>query len=1107
MKSLNKDEDMAKYKLIASEHEAIIKLLGLINSDNNLQELIELVTGFMQDWSGCEAVGIRLRDGDDFPYFETRGFPAKFVHAENTLCDIDEHGEVIRDSVGNAVLECMCGNIIRGRFDPTLPCFTENGSFWTNSTSELLASTSEEDRQARTCNRCNGEGYESVARIPLRARNETFGLLQFNDPRKGMLTTFLIEMFERLAASISLGLSQRIASQSVRDSERKSRAILESSSSLITLLDRDGIILDCNDQLSRRFNISRDEIMGSCIWDILPEDVIEMRRKNFEHVFETGEPVNMEDCRNGIWNDTVIHPVFDENNKVSAVTVNARDITERKKAEEALRVSECQFRSLIENLSDGVFVHDFDGKILFVNQASCNNTGYLRDELLNLLVFDIDANIVERDDRIRYWFTMGVGESMMFTAEHRRKDGTTYPAEIHLNRMNFEDKPVILAVARDITDRKQTEEKLQEERDRAQKYLDIAGTMFVALNTAGEVTLINKKGCMILGYDENEILGENWFENFVPARIREEILPVSKKILSGEFESVEYYENPIVTKQGEERLIAWHNAIIRDEQGRISGHLSSGEDITEQRRAAEAIIDSEAHIRFLSSITEIVSDSIIVTDINFNIIYINKPAEDLFGYTFDEIKNMKPDILNAEPTADEIQKDIYKSLSEGREYVGESLNKRKDGSTFYCEYQLMPFYDTLSNNIYYIGSQRDITQRKKTENERKSLEKQLRQAQKMEAIGILAGGIAHDFNNILVPIIGFTEMCMDELSENSVVKSNLKHVLTASHRAKELVDRILEFSRQSEKELTPLYLQPIIKEIVKLLRATIPSTIEIRQNIQKKRITIMADPTQIYQIIMNLCTNAYQAMLEKGGILNVCLSEQDVENNNQTSVRKLKTGYYAKLVVSDTGCGMEKNNLEKIFDPYFTTKKFGEGTGLGLSVVYGIVKNYGGDITVSSKPGVGSTFTVYLPAIEAATESISDSSIQRLPRGSEHILLVDDEREVLRIEEMTLIKLGYQVTAIIDSRKALDEFTRHPQVYDLVLTDQMMPQKNGIELSKEILRIRPDIPIIICTGFSDKKIQESAESIGISTYLFKPLLRNELANKVRQVLDNKRQAK
>ena len=371
----------------------------------------------------------------------------------------------------------------------------------------------------------------------------------------------------------------------------------------------------------------------------------------------------------------------------------------------------------------------------------------------------------------------------------------------------------------------------------------------------------------------------------------------------------------------------------------------------------------------------------------------------------------------------------------------------------------------------------------------------------------LAGGIAHDFNNILVPIIGFTEMSIDEIIENEDVNNNLDEVLLAAKRAKELVKQILAFSRQNEKELAPLHIQPVIKEILKLLRASIPSTVEIKHHIENKDTTIMADPTQVHQLIMNLCTNAYQAMLEKGGILTVSLSEVEIDTHDYISESGLKPRRYANITVSDTGHGMDKKTMEKIFDPYFTTKQVGEGTGLGLAVVYGIVKDYRGDITVSSEPGKGTTFNVYLPVIGTGEEGFEDVSFQPLPRGNEHILIIDDEKQVLQITEMMLESLGYTITAFSDSEDALDEFKMHPEKYDFVLTDLMMPKMNGIDLSQEILRIQSDFPIIICTGFGDVKYQKLAQSIGISAYLMKPTLRKELAVKIRQVLDNKKDNK
>jgi len=383
--------------------------------------------------------------------------------------------------------------------------------------------------------------------------------------------------------------------------------------------------------------------------------------------------------------------------------------------------------------------------------------------------------------------------------------------------------------------------------------------------------------------------------------------------------------------------------------------------------------------------------------------------------------------------------------------------------------------------------------------ELRSTQRQLLQAQKMEAIGTLAGGIAHDFNNILTSILGYTEIALSDVPPESTARKDLCQVLEAAQRAKDLVAQILAFSRQTEGERKPIELAPIIKEAIKMLRAVLPTTTEIRYHIAPDLSVVNADPTQIHQVLMNLCTNAAQAM-PKGGLLEVALTNVELDEKLCAELEDLTPGSYVKLTVSDTGCGMDETTLERIFDPFFTTKAPGEGTGMGLSVVHGIVKSHGGDITVHSEPGVGTTFDVYLPAVESIGE-IAPEVVEPVRGGNESILFVDDEPAVVDISKRTLERLGYHVTTRTSSIEALELFRVKRDDFDLVITDQTMPNMTGSDLATEILRIRSDIPIILCTGFSHAISPEKAAALGIREFVMKPIVGAQLGRTVRRVLD------
>jgi signal transduction histidine kinase/ActR/RegA family two-component response regulator len=409
-----------------------------------------------------------------------------------------------------------------------------------------------------------------------------------------------------------------------------------------------------------------------------------------------------------------------------------------------------------------------------------------------------------------------------------------------------------------------------------------------------------------------------------------------------------------------------------------------------------------------------------------------------------------------------------------------------------------------SLEFYSLLRNQNETLEKKVEERTKELaksERQLQQVLKIQAIGTLAGGIAHDFNNILFPIVGYTELTMDEVSDDSVAHKNLEEILKAAHRAKNLVQQILTFSRQSDQERKPIKAQNIITEALRLLRASIPASIEIIHKIQDDCGHIMGDPTQIHQVIMNLCTNAYQAMQDKGGKLEVILTEIDVGYEEMIDKVGMQPGKHLRLLVKDEGCGMEASVLDRIFEPYYTTKEQGKGTGLGLSVIHGIVKNHRGDITVKSTPGKGTIFQVYLPLIEDVDPDVEFESTDGATKGEERILLVDDEEQIVAMEQQMLENLGYRVTARTDSAEALKVFAEHPQNFDLVITDMTMPHMTGDQLAQKMLDIEPNIPVILCTGFNQVITEEKALAMGIQKFVMKPVVKKELATTIRSVLD------
>ncbi len=525
-------------------------------------------------------------------------------------------------------------------------------------------------------------------------------------------------------------------------------------------------------------------------------------------------------------------------------------------------------------------------------------------------------------------------------------------------------------------------------------------------------------------------------------------------------------------------------------------------EVDERKRTQEALKESEQKFRALADTSPL---AIYMSEgVEQKAVYINPTFTKIFGYTIDEVPSVDqwwplayPDVNYRRQVADEWQKKVEHAIETKSDIEPmEVVVTCKDG----LKKNISWGFITTGQQNWACGL--DLTERKRADEEKIDLEAQLRQAHKMEAIGTLAGGIAHDFNNILAAILGYADMAKDSTPEWSPAKKQIDEVLKAGDRAKNLVKHILAFSRKEDQKQIPFGIHLVIKEVLKLLRASIPTTIEINQNIDPTCGNIMAEPTQIHQIIMNLCTNAAQAMDEDdGGVLNVGLHCVELKTSDLTNNPTLNPGHYVQLSVEDSGIGIDQKYLDRIFDPYFTTKEVGKGSGMGLAVVHGIVKSHDGMITVESIPGEGCKFNVYFPKIKASIQEKSED-IEPLQTGSEKILVVDDEESMTKMTKQRLQRLGYMVVAKTSSLEALELFRSQPDEFDLVITDQTMPKLTGEKLTEKLMAIRPDIPIILCTGYSSKMDAEKANCAGIRAFIMKPVDTKKLAKTIREVLDS-----
>ncbi len=655
-----------------------------------------------------------------------------------------------------------------------------------------------------------------------------------------------------------------------------------------------------------------------------------------------------------------------------------------------------------------------------------------------------------------------------------------------------------ISVHLDITERKQTEQALRSEEERSRMYLDMAGVILLALDKEGKVVLANPKACSVLGGEEGEIIGKDWFESFIPEHERREVWRVFQQLMSGTVEPAEYVENQVLTLGDNLRWVAWHNTLIKSGAGGILGTFSSGEDITERRQTEQALRESEERFREL---TDTLPQVVFEADTRGTITYANRRAFELFGYGEEELQQGLNTLeMIAAQDHDRAKANIGRVLKGDKPESTEYMARRKDGGTF----PVMIYSTRIVRDGGAVGMRGiivDLSEHKAAEKALKESEERLRQSQKMEAIGRLAGGIAHDFNNLLTTILGYSEMLLSEGTATKEALESVREISKSAQRAASLTQQLLAYSRKQVLRPEELDINEVVKNVTKMLRRLIHENIQLNTVLDPKIGCVKADPAQLEQVIINLAINARDSM-PGGGNLTIETQNLVLDESYCKLRPEVVPGEYVMLAVTDTGCGIDEKIQKQIFEPFFTTKEPGKGTGLGLATVFGTVKQSNGYVYVYSEPELGSTFKIYLPVIQT-----------RKPKGRDHpkewagyttdrtILLVEDDEPLRKLVSRILNRTGYTVVSASNGEEALRliDSPEHTGI-DLLVSDVVMPGIGGKALAEKLQARLPDLKVLFISGYPDEAVVHHGVLDEGVAYLQKPFSPKAIIQKVQEVL-------
>jgi len=885
-------------------------------------------------------------------------------------------------------------------------------------------------------------------------------------------------------------------------SEKRYRAVVDDMPAMICRFLPDGTLTFVNGPYCSYFKRQREELLGENFFQFIPEEDQQKVKNHFLSLTPDSPMVTYDHkviAPSGAicWQRWTDRALFDEQNIVVEYQSIGYDVTENKKAEEALRESEEKYRTILENIEDGYFEVDLAGNFTLVNDSLCRIAGYPREALLAMNNRDYASAETAKEMYQIFNRTYRTGEpAKMVDYEIFRKDGSPRILEMSASLMKDStgDPIGFRGVVRDVTERKRAEEALRESEERFREMAENLREVFWMFDWVKQkVIYVSPAYKEIWGRSIEDLYNsyEEWSKSIHPDDTEYARESFAKIVETGGGEPREYR---IVRPDGTVRWISDRGFAIQGKDGRVQRIAGIAEDITERYQAIEALRASEEKYR---TALEANPDPVVVYDIEGKVVYFNPAFTRIFGWSLGERLGKKMDSFVPEENWPETKMMINRVLA-GESFSGiESRRYNKEGKIIPVSISGAVLRDMDGNPVGSVINLRDIS-------EQKNLESQLQHAQKMEAVGTLAGGIAHDFNNLLQAIQGYTELLLMRKKEGEAGFRELREVIRASKRGAELTQQLLTFSRKVESKRKPLDLNQEVGELRQLLERTLPKMIEVEFNLDPDLRMINADSAQLKQVLVNLAVNAKDAMPEGGKLV---IDTQNISLDQEFCKRyaEVKPGDYVVLSMADTGHGMEKETLEHIFDPFYTTKEVGKGTGLGLAIVYGIVKNHEGYVMCYSRPGSGTSFRIYLPSLEAATEheELMESQESKSPAmgGDETILLVDDEEFIRELGVDVLGQAGYTVLTASNGEQALEVYKRERAQIDLIILDLIMPGMGGSKCLEELLKIGSQTRVLIASGYSPDASTKGALETGAAGFINKPYDTKQLLELVRKILD------